>query len=127
MISTRIPENISIEVFCEDARQTLPSLPQGYYNAIFLDAFSPDKTPELYTLARVIKDDGILTTYTSAAPVRSAMIEAGFHVGEGPSFGRRGGTIASLSGDERMIALSDVGIPYTDPSLADSRDEIIRR
>ncbi|MDI3484604.1 MAG: hypothetical protein PWQ74_1191 [Methanobacteriaceae archaeon] len=141
MISTKIPENISIEVFCEDARQVLPSLPQGYYNAIFLDAFSPDKTPELYTLefimelARVIKDDGILTTYTSAAPVRSAMIEAGFHVGEGPSFGRRGGTIASPSKvikdlswtDERMIALSDVGIPYTDPSLTDSRDRIIER
>ncbi|MBC7118277.1 MAG: hypothetical protein H5T38_04885 [Methanobacteriaceae archaeon] len=142
MISTEIPDNISIELFCEDARQTLPSLPQKYYDAIFLDAFSPPKSPELYTLefmlelSRVIKDDGILTTYTSAAPVRAAMIEAGFHICEGPKFGRkRGGTIASpkpigkgLSwDDERMIALTDVGIPYRDPNLEDGREEIIKR
>jgi len=142
MISTRIPENISLELFCEDARQTLHSLQRGYYDAIFLDAFSPLKTPELYSLefilelARVIKDDGILTTYTSAAPVRSAMIEAGFHIIEGPRFGRKkGGTIASLKpikgrlpwDDERMIALSDAGIPYRDPDLEDSREEIIER
>ncbi|BAW31340.1 MAG TPA: MnmC family methyltransferase [Methanothermobacter sp.] len=142
MISTKIPENISIKVFCEDARQTLPSLQKGYYDAIFLDAFSPLKTPELYSsefmleLARVIKDNGILTTYTSAAPVRSAMIEAGFHIVEGPKFGRKkGGTIASLKAikgslpwdDERIIALSDAGIPYRDPNLEDSREKIIEK
>lgn len=142
MISTRIPDNISFKIFCQDARRVLPSLPTGYYDAIFLDAFSPLKTPELYSLdfilelARVIKDDGILTTYTSAAPVRSAMIEAGFHISEGPRFGRkRGGTIASpkpIEGsipwdDERMIALSDAGIPYRDPNLDDSREEIVKR
>ncbi|MEM4526060.1 MAG: MnmC family methyltransferase, partial [Methanothermobacter sp.] len=142
MVSTKIPDNISIKVFCEDARKILPSLPQGYYDAIFLDAFSPYRSPELYSLefilelARVIKDDGILTTYTSAAPVRSAMIEAGFHICEGPRFGRkRGGTIASLKpmreslswDDERMIALTDVGIPYRDPNLEDNREKIIER
>ena len=63
------------------------------------------------------------------------MVEAGFHIGEGPIFGRKsGGTIASLSlsnikkdislADERMIALSDVGIPFRDPFLDLSDVEI---
>lgn len=65
----------------------------GSYDAVFLDPFSPLKSPELYsveffkTLKVLMKDDGMILTYTSAAPVRSALVEAGFHVGEGPSFG----------------------------------------
>ncbi len=129
-----IPKNISFNIYSQDARGVLPKLHGDYYDAIFLDPFSPAKSPELYTveffteLKRVIKKDGILSTYTSAAPVRSGLIEAGFHVGEGPSFGRKsGGTIASPSekkinknlslDDERMIALSDAGIPFRDPGL----------
>ena len=53
------------------------------------------------------------------------MVQAGLHVGEGPQFGRKsGGTVAaknleiiekSLScKDERMVALSDAGIPFRD-------------
>ena len=65
----------------------------GSYDAVFLHPFSPLKSPELYsveffkTLKVLMKDDGMILTYTSTAPVRSALVEAGFHVGEGPSFG----------------------------------------
>ncbi|HOQ19456.1 MAG: MnmC family methyltransferase [Methanothermobacter tenebrarum] len=143
LIKAEIPDSLSFRVFCEDARKVLPSLTPKYYDAIFLDAFSPSIAPELYTLEfmkelyRIIKDDGVLTTYTSAAPVRAAMIKVGFHVGESPPFGRkRGGTIASPSKgkvgslsmeDERMIALSDAGIPYRDHGLDDSPEKIIER
>ncbi|MGA2676885.1 MAG: MnmC family methyltransferase [Methanobacterium sp.] len=143
------PENVDINIYCMDIRELIKNLLEsklsktenvksliddGMYDIIFLDPFSPLLTPELYTLdffkalKQVIKKDGLILTYTSAAPVRSAFIEAGFNVGEGPRFGRkRGGTIASISAeliskdllmeDERMIALSDVGVPFRDPNL----------
>ncbi len=135
---------VTIRVHCEDARETLRKLEAEYYDAIFLDAFSPGVSPELYTVeflsqvARVIKPDGVLATYTSAAPVRSALIEVGFHVGAGPVFGRRSaGTLASRDPskvreplewrDERMVALSDAGVPYRDPTLSSDGETISER
>jgi tRNA U34 5-methylaminomethyl-2-thiouridine-forming methyltransferase MnmC len=139
---TPIPKNIELNLFCEDVRTTIKRLPSNYYDGIFLDPFSPDLCPELFTvdffkqLKNVIKDDGILTSYTSSIPVRSGLIEAGFHVGIGPIFGRkRGGTIASLSlskiekdlspDNERLIALSDLGIPFRDANLNLTSDKIL--
>ncbi|MCG2829087.1 tRNA (5-methylaminomethyl-2-thiouridine)(34)-methyltransferase MnmD [Methanothermobacter sp. K4] len=138
------PPQVTLRVHCEDARETLQKLEADCYDAIFLDAFSPGVSPELYTveflsqIARVIKPDGVLATYTSAAPLRSALIEAGFHVGAGPVFGRKSaGTLASKDPsklkeplewmDERMVALSDAGIPYRDPLLSSDGETIIER
>jgi tRNA U34 5-methylaminomethyl-2-thiouridine-forming methyltransferase MnmC len=143
-VNQKIPDNISIEIFHGDAREVIKNKIKYSYDAIFLDPFSPNKSPELYTieffrlLKKILKKNGILSTYTSAAPVRSALIQEGFHIGEGPPFGRKnGGTIASSSAknikkslstdDERMIALSDVGVPYRDPKLNDSGIGIIKR
>ena len=113
------------------------------YDAVFLDPFSPHKSPELYSqeflakLGSLLKRHGVILTYTSAAPVRYALIDAGLEIGEGPALGRSGGTIASFTlnripkylnqSDERMIALSDAGIPYRDPDLNASTDEIIEK
>lgn len=86
----KIPENIDINVYIEDARQTVQNLEDNYYDAIFLDPFSQNMAPELFSLdffrefRRVIKDRGIIATYTSSAPVRAGFIEAGFYVGQGP-------------------------------------------
>ena len=139
-----IPENIDINVFVEDARKTVQRLDDDSYDAIFLDPFSQNMAPELFSLEffrefrRVIKDDGIVATYTSAAPIREAFIEAGFYIGLGPIFGRKqGGTLASPNpsmldwslpkNDEIRIALSDVGIPFRDPGLDGSSEEILER
>lgn len=139
---TSIPENININVFIEDARLTVQSLPDNTYDAIFLDPFSQTMAPELFScdlfreFNRIIRDDGIITTYTSSAPVRGGFLEAGFHIGEGPVFGRfQGGTIASLNpdvllkslniNDERRVALSDVGVPFRDITLNSSSKEIV--
>ena len=98
--------------------------------------------PELFSLEffkefkRVIKDNGIIATYTSSAPVRAGFIEAGFYIGLGPIFGRKqGGTLASPNpeildyslpkNDEIRIALSDVAIPFRDPGLNNSSDTIL--
>lgn len=139
---TEIPENIDINVYIEDARQTVQKLEDNSYDAIFLDPFSQNMAPELFSVEffnefrRIIKDTGIVATYTSSAPVRAAFIEADFFIGLGPIFGRKqGGTLASPSqemldtslpkNDEIRIALSDVGIPFRDPGLNNSSEYIL--
>ena len=79
----------------------------------------------------------MLLTYTASAAVRYTLIKTGLHVGEGPSFGRSGGTLASPSNefiekqlssrDERMIALTDAGTPFRDKELNDSSFNISER
>ena len=142
MEKAEIPENININVFIEDARQTVQKLKDRTYDAIFLDPFSQNMAPELFSLEffkefrRIIKDDGIIATYTSSAPVRAAFIQADFFIGLGPIFGRKqGGTLASPNplmldyslpkNDEIRIALSDVGIPFRDPNLNNSSEYIL--
>lgn len=137
-----IPENIDLKIHIDDARQVIQKLPDNSYDAIFLDPFSQNMSPELVSLdffkefRRVIKDNGIVATYTSSAPVRMAFIEADFYVSLGPIFGRfQGGTLASPSpknltkslvkNDEIKMALSDVGIPFRDPNLDLSSQEIL--
>ena len=140
--TAEIPNNIDINVFIEDARQTVQNLEDNAYDAIFLDPFSQNMAPELFSLEffeefrRVIKDDGIVATYTSSAPVRAGFIDADFYIGLGPIFGRKqGGTLASPNplmldyslpkNDEIRIALSDVAIPFRDPGLDNSSDFIL--
>ncbi|SDA62837.1 MnmC family methyltransferase [Methanobrevibacter millerae] len=140
--TAEIPSNIDINVYIEDARKTVQRLDDKSYDAIFLDPFSQNMAPELFSLEffkqfrRIIKDTGIVATYTSAAPVRAGFIKADFYIGLGPIFGRKqGGTLASPSqemldtalpkNDEIRIALSDVGIPFRDPGLDNSSEYIL--
>ena len=144
LIKNEIPSNIDINIFIEDARKIVQRLDDKSYDAIFLDPFSQNMAPELFSLdffnefKRIIKHNGIIATYTSSAPVRDAFIEADFFIGQGPIFGRKqGGTLASPNplmldtalpkNDEIRIALSDVGIPFRDSSLDSSSDEILNR
>ncbi len=167
-----IPDNVEINVHCKDAREIVkgnsqilkgnpqilkgnPQIVNGIrkivkeipksrrYDAIFLDPFSPAKSPELYSydflskISFLLKEDGVILTYTASAPVRYALISIGLEVGEGPAICRSGGTIASYDlnkisqdlsqDDERMIALSDAGIPFRDPELTDSSQIILER
>ena len=137
-----IPSNIDLRIHIDDARQVIQKLEDNAYDAIFLDPFSQNMSPELVSVEffkefrRVIKDDGIVCTYTSSAPVRMGFIEADFYVSLGPIFGRfQGGTLASPNprnltkslprNDEIKMALSDVGIPFRDPNLNLSSNEIL--
>jgi tRNA U34 5-methylaminomethyl-2-thiouridine-forming methyltransferase MnmC len=123
-----------------DARITLPENIQ--VDAIFLDPFSPTKCPQLWTveflgkLAQCLKKDGLLATYSCAASVRSALMEVGLAIGQAPNVGRRSpGTIASYS-NHNLVPLSlqeqehlktKAAIPYRDPFLRDSSEEIETR
>lgn len=139
---TIIPENIDLKIHIDDARQVIQKLENNSYDAIFLDPFSQNMSPELVSVdffkefRRVIKENGIVCTYTSSAPVRMGFIEADFYVSLGPIFGRfQGGTLASPNprnltkslpkNDEIKMALSDVGIPFRDPTLNLSSEEIL--
>lgn len=139
---TVIPSNIDLKIHIDDARQVIQKLEDNTYDAIFLDPFSQNMSPELVSLEffkefrRVIKENGIVCTYTSSSPVRMAFIEADFYVSLGPIFGRfQGGTLASPNpknltkslpkNDEIKMALSDVGIPFRDPNLNLSSQEIL--
>ncbi|MDO5843081.1 MAG: MnmC family methyltransferase [Methanobrevibacter ruminantium] len=140
--STEIPSNIDLKIHIDDARQVIQKLPDVTYDAIFLDPFSQNMSPELVSVdffkefGRVIKENGIVCTYTSSAPVRMGFIEADFYVSLGPIFGRfQGGTLASPNpknltkslpkNDEIKMALSDVGIPFRDPNLNLSSKKIL--
>ena len=142
-VLSNIPSNVKININVCDARDFVRFPSEKEYDAVFLDPFSPALCPELYSVDFFVKLKDFLTptalvlTYTAASPVRGAFIDAGFYIGEGPRFNRSGGTIASKSpdlidtpldfGDMKLVALSDVGIPYIDPNLDDDYETIIER
>ncbi|MCF7791133.1 MAG: TIGR01212 family radical SAM protein [Victivallales bacterium] len=134
-----------------DAREKIADYPENDYDIIFLDAFSPRKNPELWTydfiriLSSKIKQNGILVTYSSAYPVRGAMLRCGFYVGTTKPFGRRkGGTTASKQKSNiefqlpvkeyNIIKKSTAGTPFRDPELKlpgkkilSDRDKLVRK
>jgi tRNA U34 5-methylaminomethyl-2-thiouridine-forming methyltransferase MnmC len=72
-----------------DARQAVRRLPaalQGGCDLVWLDAFSPRRCPQLWSLeflaqlAALLKPEGRLVTYSSAAAVRAALVAAGLQL-----------------------------------------------
>jgi tRNA U34 5-methylaminomethyl-2-thiouridine-forming methyltransferase MnmC len=135
--------NSKIKIFCADARIYIKNIDSGIYDIIFHDGFSPANDPVLYTvdflslLYSSMRKDGVLLSYSSSIPFRSALIESGFYIGEGPSIGRkRGITIAAKAkddyriksrlsfDDEKLIALSSIGLPYRDHKLSENAEAI---
>lgn len=156
LVKQEIPENINININITDARTLVKKDTSGNgssqnfvkthaseFDAIFLLAFSPSESPELYTLdflsglKPLLKSDGMLSSFSKSGTMRYSLVKAGFYIGEGPEFGRSGGTIASPSlkmiekplsmDDERVVALTDTGVPLRDLTLKDSRSEILDR
>ncbi|MDI9641523.1 MnmC family methyltransferase [Geitlerinema splendidum] len=127
-----------------DARETLKQVyQQGFLaDAIFLDPFSPPHCPQLWTVeflslaSQCLKPDGRLATYSCAASVRIALMQAGLKIGSTEPFGRRSpGTIASyteldlspLSQQEQEHLQTTAAIPYRDPQLNDPPELILQR
>ncbi len=140
-------EYCDVELFTGDARRMLLEHPD-LWDVVFMDGFSPDVNPELwsYDLVRALKKQlrpgGVLVSYVAAYPFRGALLRAGFAVGETPAFGRRrGGTIAGVGGEWELsskelgiILHSTAGVPYRDPGLrqprallAERRERVVRR
>ena len=132
-----------INIYCDDARNFMKKAKSEIYDIIFHDGFSPANDPVLYTvdflslLHKRLKNNGTLLSYSSSIPFRSALIASGFYIGKGPSIGRkRGITIATVAcndkriksrlsfDDEKLIALSSIGLLYRDKNLSDDSETI---
>ncbi|MDD3854700.1 MAG: MnmC family methyltransferase [Sulfurimonas sp.] len=96
-------ENLHVELFLGDAREYLKKFPKEKFDIVYQDAFSPSANPALWTkeyfsdIKNIIKENGILTTYSIALPTRLALYENGFHLYINQGEGFRDATIASLS------------------------------
>lgn len=126
-----------------DARKTIQQVCQSFQaDAIFLDPFSPPVCPQLWTVeflelvAKCLKPDGRLATYSCSAAVRSALLTAGLHINSTPPVGRRSpGTVASrtplnlnpLTPQEQEHLQTRAAVPYRDPNLFDSAKVILDR
>ncbi|MBQ8459125.1 hypothetical protein IJ541_03365 [bacterium] len=129
--------DINFDLEINDARSVIKN-DNNLYNLIFLDAFTPSKCPCLWSyeffklLYEHMEPDGMLLTYSNSASVRSAMIEAGFHIGRG----KYTGTIAVKNVDLIDLPFSEfdlglfktkAGIFYRDENLTDQNEAIIER
>lgn len=137
-------QQLQAQLLIGDARQTLKQVyQQGFLaDAIFLDPFSPPHCPQLWSIefielaAKCLKSEGRLATYSCAAAVRIALMQAGLKIGSTEPFGRRSpGTVASyteadlisLSPQEQEHLLTIASIPYRDPQLNDTAETILQR
>jgi tRNA U34 5-methylaminomethyl-2-thiouridine-forming methyltransferase MnmC len=135
---------LKAELIFGDARQTIQQVIDREFkaDAVFLDPFSPLACPQLWTVefidlvAKCCADDGMISTYSCAAAVRTAMIQAGLSIANLTPVGRKApGTIASfdaaqfppLSPQELEHLQTRAAIPYRDPTLTDSMAKIVIR
>lgn len=88
VIKNHIHEGITLHLILDDA--TTAPLPPEHVQAIYLDAFSPDQNPELWTvdflaqLYSCLSLDGKIATYSAKSLVRKNLIAAGFDVFKEP-------------------------------------------
>ncbi len=131
--------NCSFNYASIDARQLVKKL-NTFFDVVFLDAFTPQKDPTLWTydFIKVLKSklhsDSILVTYSNSTPYRAALIELGFYVGKTIINGKQFGTVASLNNklirfplDKFDIGLTKTtaGVTYKDPNLNLNRETLI--
>jgi len=126
-----------------DAVETVCDISEKF-DALFLDAFSPDVNPELWTydfikkITAMLKPDGVILTYSSAFPVLGAFKRCGLYIGEVKSENRhRAGIICSFEGDRIINSLSEkknniilhstAGVAYRNPGGCCCKEEIFTR
>jgi queuine tRNA-ribosyltransferase len=85
-------------------------LPEGVFDVIFHDPFSPAKNSDLWTvhwftrLRALAAEDAVLATYSAATATRVALLLAGWFVGVGPQTGSRGETTIASTQLSRLKA-----------------------
>ncbi len=138
-----------------DAREKINIIPSSIkFDLIYLDGFSPQKCPQVWTiefLSKVTKNlnsQGYLITYSSSAAVRKTLRNLGLEIFTiKPSFKNRTfwsqGTVAISNFDKNKLKpnfnfeklslmeeehlLTKASIPYRDQDLNSSKDLIIKR
>ncbi|MEO1938101.1 MAG: MnmC family methyltransferase [Sulfurimonas sp.] len=103
-------EQLFIELFLGDAREYIKEF-ENHFDIVYQDAFSPSANPVLWTkeyfgdIKKAMKEDAVLTTYSTALKTRLALYENDFliYINEGEQF--RNATLASrkeLEGYKRV-------------------------
>jgi tRNA U34 5-methylaminomethyl-2-thiouridine-forming methyltransferase MnmC len=99
--------SVSVEILLGDAKYMIKKISKESVDVIFYDAFSPKTQPEMWSVeyfvevARILKEKGVLATYSCARMVRDNMLKAGLTYGDGPKVGRRGpGTLAWIEDEQ---------------------------
>ncbi len=138
-----------------DAREKINTIPAATkFDLIYLDGFSPQKCPQVWTIEFLSKvtenlnSNGYLITYSSSAAVRKTLRNLGLEIFSiKPSFKNRTfwsqGTVAiakfdkdqfktnlnfeKLSIMEEEHLLTRASIPYRDQNLKSSREDIIKQ
>lgn len=131
--------NSQVNFHIGDARKRILNC-NNKYDVVFLDAFSSQKDPTLWTvdfqrlISQRIDENGILVSYSKATPFRSALKELGFNVGKTYIDNIDMGTVASFDKDNIINNLTDYdiqllntrsGITYKDPLLSLSANDIL--
>jgi len=104
-------KNIYIEVFLGNAREYIKRF-ENKFDIVYQDAFSPSTNPTLWTkeyfndIAKAMKKEGVLTTYSIAFRTRLALYENGFNIYLNVGEGYRDATVASLSELEAFQAVN---------------------
>jgi len=137
-----------------DARKKIDLIP-GYnkFDLIYLDGFSPQKCPQVWTIeflskvAKNLKSHGYLITYSSSAAVRKTLRNLGLEIftikpsSKSRTFWSQG-TVAISKFDKNKLKpnfnfeklslmeeehlLTKASIPYRDQDLNSSKDDIIK-
>ena len=138
-----------------DAREKINTIPAATkFDLIYLDGFSPQKCPQVWTVeflskvAQKLNPQGYLITYSSSAAVRKTLRNLGLEIFTiKPSFSERNfwsqGTVAiakfdnskinsnlkleKLSEMEEEHLLTKASIPYRDTNLNSTTDDIIKK
>jgi tRNA U34 5-methylaminomethyl-2-thiouridine-forming methyltransferase MnmC len=118
-----------VELFLGDAREYVRRFTKKF-DIVYQDAFSPSANPLLWTqeyfsdIAHAMKDDGVLTTYSIALPIRIALHENGFGVYLYAPKDARKSTLASrnkLDGYEKVDVVHKMAC---NPHAMALRDEV---
>ena len=101
--------NLHVELFLGDAREYIKEFTCKKFDIVYQDAFSPSVNPSLWSkeyfsdIKNIIKDDGVLTTYSIALATRLALYENGFFIYINKGEGFREATLASPAKQEKVI------------------------
>jgi tRNA 5-methylaminomethyl-2-thiouridine biosynthesis bifunctional protein len=85
---------VVLTLLCGAVHEMLSAL-EAHVDAWFLDGFSPEKNPQMWTpevlaeVARLSKPGARLATYTAAGEVRRGLIAVGFDALKAPGFGSK--------------------------------------
>jgi len=103
-------EQLFIELFLGDAREYVREF-ENFFDIVYQDAFSPSTNPILWTkeyftdIAKAMRKEGVLTTYSTAFRTRLALYENGFHIYLNEGEGYRTATVASQTQLPNAVAV----------------------